>query len=412
MNSCEIAEICMTLVRKAFAECGVSARHLQGSTGYGYTDEGRDVLDAVFARALGADTALVRHNFVSGTHAIATALFACARRGQTVYFVTGEPYNTLKGVLYGSHAGSHGGTGSPCGGLADGGVDVRISNITAADFKDLSGFVRRSYAEISKADVVYFQRSRGYSFRPSLTAEAVAEACAAVRGINSDAVIICDNCYGEFVNSREPVTGTRDGKFSDGADIIVGSLIKNPGGGIASGGGYIAGREDLVVKCAERLTAPSLGGHVGSTPENLRRDMFRGLYFAPEIVYNAVRIGDRARELAARYGFSVSPELHEERGCIVTALRLGSREKLCRFCETIQAHSPVDSTAVPVPAPMPGYDCDVIMAAGTFTEGSSIELSADAPLLPENEEQIVYLQGGVSYYAGVAAVSAAFEAVL
>lgn len=397
ITSEDIAKTCMLRVQKAFADVGVASRHLQGSTGYGYTDEGRGVLDAVFARALGAEAALVRHNFVSGTHAIATALFACVRHKQTAFFVTGEPYNTLKGVLYGNNAKG--------GSLTDIGVNVEISDIKTEDFYDLCGYTQRCRAQIAKADVVYFQRSRGYSFRPSLTAEAIATACTAVRGINPNAVIICDNCYGEFVCEREPVAG----KDYNGADLIIGSLIKNAGGGIASGGGYIAGRADLVEKCAERLTAPSLGGHIGSTPENLRRDMFKGLYFAPEIVYNAVRIGNFARECALKYGFDVSPAPSEERGCIVTAVKLLSREKLLRFCAAVQAHNPVDSSAVPVPAPMAGYDCDVIMAAGTFTEGSSIELSADAPM--RDDDCTVYLQGGVSYYAGVAAVSAAFEAV-
>lgn len=361
-------------VLKAFTDCRVAEMHLKGTTGYGYGDEGRDKLDEVFAQVLDAEDALVRHTFVNGTHALSTALFAVLRPNDTLLAVTGRPYDTLQDVIFGDNGGS----------LKEFGVkydEIELLPDGKPDFDAIR-------AKAKSAKMVYIQRSRGYSLRPSLTVSVIAEIVEAVRESGSKAVIMVDNCYGELVEYVEPT--------AVGADLIAGSLIKNLGGGIASTGGYIAGRKDLVELCAYRLTTVGTGKEVGCSL-NQNREMFMGLFRAPEAVVSALKTAAFASDLFTNLGFTVYPKSKEYRTDIITAIQLGNAENLTAFCEGIQAGSPVDSLCAPEAWDMPGYDSKVIMAAGCFTMGSSIELSADAPL---REPYAVWMQGGTSYAAG------------
>lgn len=358
-------------VLKAFIDNRVSEMHLKGTTGYGYGDDGRDKLDQVFAQVLGAEDALVRHTFVNGTHAISTALFGVLRPGDLMLSLTGKPYDTLQEVIFGEHGGS----------LSEFGVKYDQIDL------DRDGHVNfGAIPEKAKAcKVAYIQRSRGYSLRPSITVSEIGEMVDAVKNVNPEAIIIVDNCYGELCERVEPT--------DVGADLIIGSLIKNLGGGIASTGGYIAGRKDLVELCAYRLTTVGTGKEVGCSL-NQNREMFLGLFHAPEAVANALRASVFANTLFSNLGFAAYPRTNEYRTDIISAIQLGDREKLIAFCEGIQSGSPVDSSAAPEPWDMPGYDSQVIMAAGAFTMGASIELSADAPL---REPYAVWMQGGLTY---------------
>lgn len=358
-------------VLKAFIDNRVSEMHLKGTTGYGYGDDGRDKLDQVFAQVLGAEDALVRHTFVNGTHAISTALFGVLRPGDLMLSLTGKPYDTLQEVIFGEHGGS----------LSEFGVKYDQIDL------DRDGHVNfGAIPEKAKAcKVAYIQRSRGYSLRPSITVSEIGEMVDAVKNVNPQAIIIVDNCYGELCERVEPT--------DVGADLIIGSLIKNLGGGIASTGGYIAGRKDLVELCAYRLTTVGTGKEVGCSL-NQNREMFLGLFHASEAVANALRASVFANTLFSNLGFAAYPRTNEYRTDIISAIQLGDREKLIAFCEGIQSGSPVDSSAAPEPWDMPGYDSQVIMAAGAFTMGASIELSADAPL---REPYAVWMQGGLTY---------------
>lgn len=358
-------------VLKAFIDNRVSEMHLKGTTGYGYGDDGRDKLDQVFAQVLGAEDALVRHTFVNGTHAISTALFGVLRPGDLMLSLTGKPYDTLQEVIFGEHGGS----------LSEFGVKYDQIDL------DRDGHVNfGAIPEKAKAcKVAYIQRSRGYSLRPSITVSEIGEMVDAVKNVNPQAIIIVDNCYGELCERVEPT--------DVGADLIIGSLIKNLGGGIASTGGYIAGRKELVELCAYRLTTVGTGKEVGCSL-NQNREMFLGLFHAPEAVANALRASVFANTLFSNLGFVAYPRTNEYRTDIISAIQLGDREKLIAFCEGIQSGSPVDSSAAPEPWDMPGYDSQVIMAAGAFTMGASIELSADAPL---REPYAVWMQGGLTY---------------
>lgn len=371
-----IDEICRRnseRVLKAFIDNGVADMHLKGTTGYGYGDDGRDKADKVFAQAFGAEDALVRHSFVNGTHAISTALFGVLRPGDLLLAVTGRPYDTLEEVIFGEKGGS----------LKEFGVKYRQIDLLPNGRPDIKTISEQA----KEARVVYIQRSRGYSLRPSLTLSVIMEIAEAVRSAGSRAIIMVDNCYGEFVECVEPT--------SIGADLIIGSLIKNPGGGICSTGGYIAGRKDLVELCSYRLTTVGTGKEVGcSLGQN--REIFMGLYNAPAAVANALKTSVFAAAFFDELGFSALPDYRAYRTDIICSIKLGTPERLIAFCEGIQAASPVDSMAAPEPWDMPGYNCQVIMAAGCFTMGSSIELSADAPL---REPYAVWLQGGTSYYA-------------
>ena len=361
-------------VLKAFIDNRVGELHLKGTTGYGYGDDGRDKLDAVFAQVLGAEDALVRHNFVNGTHAISTALFGVLRPGDLMLSLTGEPYDTLKEVIFGEKGGS----------LSEFGVKYDQIDLLPDGHVNFGQIGERARA----CKVAYIQRSRGYSLRPSLTISEISEMIDAVRLVNPAAIIVVDNCYGELVERVEPC--------DVGADLIIGSLIKNLGGGIAETGGYIAGKKEYIELCAYRLTTVGTGKEVGCSL-NQNRGMYLGLFNAPSVVASAVKTATFASAFFSLLGFEAFPNYNEYRTDIITAIKLGSRKALIAFCEGIQSGSPVDSFVTPEPWDMPGYDSQVIMAAGAFTMGASIELSADAPL---REPFAVWLQGGITYDTG------------
>lgn len=365
-------------VLKAFIDNRVSEMHLKGTTGYGYNDDGRDKLDAVFAQVLGAEDALVRHNFVNGTHALTTALFGVLRPGDTMLSVTGMPYDTMQEVIL----------GEGCGSLRDFGVNFAMIPLLENGMPDYSKITERS----AGVKLAYIQRSRGYSLRPSFDIAIIEKIIQAIRSANKDCVIMVDNCYGELVEEREPT--------AVGADLIVGSLIKNLGGGIAETGGYIAGRADLIEQCSYRLTCPGAGKEVGCSL-NQSRGMYMGLFHAPEAVCSALKTSVFAAAFFEQLGYEAFPKYNEKRTDIIAALKLGTPEKLIAFCEGIQSGSPIDSSAAPEPWDMPGYDSKVIMAAGAFTMGASIELSADAPL---REPYAVWLQGGLTFPTGKAGI--------
>ena len=373
-------------VLKAFIDNKISDIHMKGTNGYGYGDDGRDKLDAVFAQILGAEDALVRHNFVNGTHALTTAMFGILRPGDLLLSVTGEPYDTMQGVISGE------GTGS----LKDFGVRFAKVDLLPDGTPDYDG-IRKAAGDCR---VAYIQRSRGYSLRPSLDVDTIGKICEAVRSVNKDCVIFTDNCYGELVEEREPL--------AVGADLIAGSLIKNLGGGIAETGGYIAGRADLVELCAFRLTTPGTGKEVGASLNQLR-GMFLGIFHAPEAVCAALKTAVFAAALFQLMGYEAFPKYDEKRTDIIEALKLGGEKQLIAFCQGIQEGSPVDSFASPEPWDMPGYDSKVIMAAGAFTMGASIELSADAPL---REPFAVWLQGGLTFPTGKAGIMTAAQHML
>ncbi len=371
------AEYCGAKVLKAFADNRVSESCFYGSTGYGYGDIGREVIDKVFAQVLGTEDALVRFNFVSGTHALSTALFGVLRTGDKLVSITGKPYDTLEEVI--GIAGEKGN-----GSLMDYGVEYGQVDLLADGTPDYDGIT----AAVKGAKVAYIQRSRGYSLRPAFTVADIEKMVQAIKKGNPDAIVMVDNCYGEFVETREP--------SEVGADIIIGSLIKNAGGGIARTGGYIAGRADLVELCSYRLTCVGMGKEVGCTL-GMNREILLGLFMAPDVVAAALKTSAFASELFTMLGYECSPRKDDPRGDIITAIRLGSEEKLCAFCRGIQAGAPVDAFVTPEPWDMPGYTDKVIMAAGAFTMGASIELSADAPL---REPYAVWMQGGITYTSG------------
>lgn len=366
-------------VLKAFIDNNVSEMHLKGTTGYGYGDDGRDKADQVFAQVFGAEDALVRYSFVNGTHTISTALFGILRPGDIMLSATGAPYDTLEQVINGESGGS----------LKEFGVKYRQIELLENGKPDIEA-IKKSAKD---AKMVYIQRSRGYSLRPSLSVSVIGEICEAVRKSGSNAVIVVDNCYGEFVECAEPT--------EVGADLAIGSLIKNPGGGICSTGGYIAGKKELIELCAYRLTTVGTGKEVGCSLGGQNRELLMGLYNAPLAVENALKTSVFASALFEEMGYTALPDYREYRTDIICSIKLGTAEKLIAFCRGIQSGSPVDSGAMPEPWDMPGYGCKVIMAAGAFTMGSSIELSADAPL---REPYAVWLQGGTNYHAARAGI--------
>lgn len=372
---------------RAFTQSGVEARHFWGSSGYGVWDDSRNKLEEVFARALGAEAALVRPQFMSGTHTLAVALFGLLRPGDTLLAATGRPYDTLEGVIGLGDAGKGKGTLREFGVLYDE-VPLLVDNTP-----DYAGIA----AKAQHAKVIHIQRSRGYSQRNAFTLATIQKVAETARAANPDAVIFVDNCYGEFTQTREPL--------AVGADIMAGSLIKNPGGGIASTGGYIAGRADLVELCSHRFTAPGLGQNLGCT-QNALREMFLGFYYAPGVVCEALKTAIYAQCLLELCGANPVPRYSDDHNDIVTCFDAGSAAALQGFCTGIQQNSPIDSMVSPVPAEEPGYTDQVIMASGSFTEGSTIELSCDGPL---REPYTCYLQGGVNFTAGRAAVLSAVQ---
>lgn len=361
-------------VISAFQKHKVSDYHFASSTGYGYNDRGREVLDLVYADAMGAEAALVRPHFVSGTHTIGTALFGVLRPGEHLLYITGKPYDTLHKVI--------GKPGDGMGSLQDFGIaysEVALTEDGAPDWTAITAAIQPN------TKVIGIQRSRGYSWRPSFTVEQIGEMVRFVKEVNPALIVFVDNCYGEFTELQEPT--------QVGVDLMAGSLIKNPGGGIAPSGGYIAGRRELVELAAYRLTAPGIGGEVGAML-GATRAMFQGLFLAPHLVGQAVKGSVFAAAVFEELGFDSHPRWQTPRTDLIQAIRFTSADHLITFVQGIQKAAAVDSHVVPEPWDMPGYEHPVIMAAGTFIQGGSLELSADAPI---REPYIAYLQGGLTY---------------
>ena len=358
-------------VLAAFKRAQVSEYHLAGTTGYGYNDPARDALEQIYADVFATESALVRPQVVSGTHAISASLFGVLRPGDELMSATGPPYDTLQRIING-----------PGRCMKDWGITYRECPLTPEETID----VDRVIASITpKTRMVMFQRSRGYLLRRSLTAAEIGHAARRIKEAAPDVVCFVDNCYGEFVEEVEP---THFGSV----DLMAGSLIKNPGGTLAPAGGYVVGRADLIDRVADEITAPGLGARVGPML-GVGRLLLQGFYFAPLLVCEAVCSAILAAHVFAGLGYSVSPKWDDKRGCTVQVIELNSKEALLRFCQAIQAASPIDSTARPVPSELPGYEHNVIMAAGTFVQGASSELSADAPLRPP---YAVFMQGAIS----------------
>lgn len=376
-------------VMKAFRNHMVSDYYLKPTTGYAYSDVGRENLDAIYAEIFHTEAALVRSQFVSGTHALAVALLGVLRAGDEMIAATGTPYDTMQTII-----------GSPVktpGSLVD--LGVIYKEITMQDDKpDLEAICS---AITDKTRLIHIQRSCGYSsVRKTLNVAQIGEICAAVKKVKPDVICFVDNCYGEFIEKQEPT--------EVGADLIAGSLIKNMGGGFAPTGGYIAGRADLVELASYRLTAPGLGGEMGATLGDTAREFYQGLFIAPHVVTQAVKTAIFASAVFKNLGYSVKPLPEEVRSDIIQAIRLETREKLCNFCVAIQTNSPVDAHVEPVPAMIPGYQDEIIMAAGTFVQGASIELSADGPC---REPYNVYFQGGLTFEHGRIAIMSAARMV-
>lgn len=358
----------------AFVRYGVGSAALDYSSGYGYGSTARDAVDTVWADALNAEAAIVRPQIVTGTHALALCLRAVLRPGDTLVSITGRPYGTLYTALAP-------GTGGSGGILAERGASYTEIALRPDGTVDAERFERECPRQVR---AVLIQRSRGYALRPALTIDGLERIIGVVRRIAPDAVTLIDNCYGEFVEAAEPC--------SVGADLIAGSLMKNPGAGLAPTGGYVAGRADLVELVAAQLTAPGQGREVGPLLDT-NRWLLQGLFLAPHVVCQALKGAVWGSWVAERLGIAVAPRWDEQRGDIVQCLMLGSARAALGFCRGVQAAGPLDAGATPVGAPLPGYDCDVVMAGGTFVQGSSIELSADGPL---REPFAVYMQGGLS----------------
>ena len=381
----EITEYNQLKMLRAFQKARVSESCFAPSTGYGYGDRGREVLDSIFADVLDTEDALVRHNFASGTHTLTVALFGVLRPGDTMLSVTGTPYDTLQGVI--------GINGESSGSLREFGIKYEELSLLPDGTVDMEGMKK---AVRPDTKMVYIQRSRGYSLRPTLTNKEIREISELAHSLAPDCIVMLDNCYGEFVEKDAP------GAF---VDLMAGSLIKNPGGGIAPTGGYIAGKKKLVEDCSYRLTTPGTGKEIGCTL-NQSRELFMGAFNAPHVTGEALKTAVFAAAVFELSGYEVTPRYSEKRGDIIQAILLGNEENLVSFCQGIQAASPIDSFVVPEPWDMPGYDSKVIMAAGAFTLGSSIELSADAPI---REPFAVWMQGGLNFHSGKTAVLLAAE---
>ena len=377
-------------VLESFRTHRVAEACFSGTTGYGYDDLGRETLDRIYAELLGTESALVRIGFVNGTHALTTALFALARPGETILSLTGLPYDTLQEVI--------GIRGSSFGSLKFYGIEYRqveLAEDGGPDYKAIAEACRNP--NISS---VLIQRSRGYASRKALTLDEIAQMIQTVREVRPEINVMVDNCYGEFTDIREP--------GHVGADLMAGSLIKNPGGGLAPTGGYVAGREELVERAATRLTTPGIGGECGASLGN-NRLLFQGLFVAPHVVAQSLKTSVFCAAMMEELGIESFPGVDEPRSDIIQTVRLGSEERMKRFCRGIQKGAPVDSYVTPEPWAMPGYDDPVIMAAGAFIQGSSIELSADGPI---RDPYYIYVQGGITYESGKLGILYAVEELL
>ncbi len=386
----EIAAANQLKVLKAFQNNRVSYAHFGETSGYGYDDLGRDTLDKVYAEIFGAEDALVRHHIVSGTQAIASCLYGVLRPGDTMASVVGAPYDTMEEVI-----GIRG--EEDAGSLKDFGVSYRQVELLENGKPDFAR-IKKLFAE-EKIKLALIQRSRGYAWRDSLTVEEIGEIIACIKEIDPNVVCMVDNCYGEFVEEKEP--------SQVGADIVVGSLIKNAGGSLALSGGYIAGKADLIEKISYRLTAPGLGRHTGASL-GFNRNLYQGLFMAPHIVAESIKTALLCAQIFTDMGFEVCPTPDALRSDIIQAIKLKTPENVIRFCQAIQKGSPIDSFVTPEPWDMPGYEDPVIMAAGAFVQGASIELSADAPICPP---YIAYMQGGTVYHAAKIGVLRAADAM-
>lgn len=372
----EIEEYNSLKVLSAFQKYNLSEMHFNGTTGYGYGDIGRDTIESIFADVFKAEDSLVRTQFISGTHAISTLLFGILRPNDTLISISGKPYDTLDEVI---------GIVENKSSLQSYGVKYEQIELINDDF-DYKAIEER----VKKGNIklIEIQRSRGYSTRKTIDLEKVKKVIKLIKEIDKNVIIMIDNCYCEFVTKKEPI--------EVGADVVVGSLIKNLGGGIAPNGGYIAGRKDIVELAAERLTAPGLGKEVGPSL-GINKQILQGLFFAPQVVASSLKTAIFASKMLEELGYNVEPKFNDKRADIVQTIEFNDREKLIRFCQGIQAASPVDSNSIPMPWDMPGYTDQVIMAAGAFTQGSSIELSCDGPIRPP---YIAFLQGGLTYRYG------------
>lgn len=383
-NVCEINSL---KVLNSFQKNRLSEMHLYSSTGYGIDEPGRNKIEDIYSSVFNTEDSLVRTQLISGTHALSITLSALLRPNDTMISITGAPYDTLQTVI---------GIGKDINksSLKEFGINYEQIELINNDF-DISKIQER----LSKNNVklVEIQRSRGYSTRKSLTINKIEKVIKAIRKVNTDVIIMVDNCYGEFVEAKEP---------SDvGADIVVGSLMKNLGAGIATSGAYICGKKDLVQLCAERLTAPGIGKEIGPSL-NQNTLLLKGLFFAPSVVASSVKTAIFASKILERLGYDVDPKYDEDRADIVQTIALGSEEKLVKFCQGIQKGSPIDSDVIPEPSDMGGYEDKVIMAAGTFTQGSTIELSCDGPI---RKPYIAYMQGGLTYSYGKLGILKAIE---
>lgn len=386
----EKSEINQLKIMRAFSDNRVSERHLAATTGYGYDDEGRDTLDRIYAQIFGAEDALVRHNWVNGSHTLATMLYAVLRPGDTLLAITGKPYDTLEEVI-----GIAGDSGN--GSLKDFGIEYKELELLdgEVDYKAAEKILKSE-----KIRAVMIQRSKGYGWRPTYSAEKIGEIVSFVKRISPDTLCLVDNCYGEFVDTNEPT--------DFGADLIAGSLIKNPGGGLAPTGGYIAGRRDLIELCSYRLTCVGIGRECGATL-GFNRQAYQGLFMAPHTVLQALKAATLCSEVFSALGYETDPKPLDERHDIIQSVKFGNKDKMIAFIQGIQKGAPVDSFVVPEPWDMPGYQDPVIMAAGAFVQGASIELSADAPI---REPYIAYMQGGLTYESAKLGIIVAADNIL
>lgn len=359
-------------VLDAFRKEEIAERHLKGSSGYGYGDIGKEALCKLYADVFHTESAIVSPLIANGTHALTIALFGLLRSGETLYSITGAPYDTLKGVICGSG-----------GSLKEYGINYEETELIDGEFDFES--IRAVLENNPTIKVVFITRSRGYSVRDALSPEKIGIACDFVKKISPNIIVFVDNCYGEFTQTTEPT--------DYGVDVVAGSLIKNIGGGLAPTGGYIAGRNDLVESCANRLTAPGLGNEVGSYITGYA-NYFEGLFIAPSVVKNAIKGGILVSNALTDIGYKTTPTPDKTCNDIIRSIQFKTKEELISFIQMIQVYSPIDSNVLPVPWAMPGYEDEVIMAAGTFVAGASIELSADAPI---KEPYIAYFQGGITY---------------